>query len=285
MERLGFNHRWIDWTMACVTTVSYQVKFNGTLLESFSPSRGLRQGDPLSPFLFLFVADGLSHLLQREVGMNRIEPIRICRRAPGVSHLLFADDSLLFFKADVAQALRVKEVLDLYATSTGQLINPGKCSILFGEACPIINRAEVKEVLQVTQENFESKYLGLPTPEGRMSKGKFESLQAKLANYLVEWDDNQQMSQAAKEVLIKSIAQALPVYVMGVFKLPVGLCDELTKIIRQFWWGGGGGQRKENVKPTGSRGTSCLDQRIMVALGLETCDFLIRHCLPDKLGG
>jgi hypothetical protein len=75
MQSLGFAHRWIDWIMACVTTVSYQVKFNGTLLDSFSLSRGLRQGDPLSPFLFLFVADGLSHLLQREVSTNGLEPI------------------------------------------------------------------------------------------------------------------------------------------------------------------------------------------------------------------
>jgi hypothetical protein len=63
MQRLGFSHRWVDWIMACVTSVRYQVKFNGTLLDSFSPTRGLRQGDPLSPFLFLLIADGLSTLL------------------------------------------------------------------------------------------------------------------------------------------------------------------------------------------------------------------------------
>ncbi|KAK1621216.1 hypothetical protein QYE76_026733 [Lolium multiflorum] len=99
MQRMGFSHRWVDWTMACVTSVSYKVKFNGNLLDSFSPSRGLRQGDPLSPFLFLFVADGLSTLLQDAVDRNTIEPLKVCRSAPGVSHLLFADDSLLFFKA------------------------------------------------------------------------------------------------------------------------------------------------------------------------------------------
>jgi hypothetical protein len=115
--------------------VKYMVKFNGSLLDSFSPSRGLRQGDPLSPFLFLFVADGLSALLQKEVQTCAITPIRISRRAPGISHLLFADDSLLFFKAQANKAARVKTVLQEYATSTCQLINPSKCSIFFGDSC------------------------------------------------------------------------------------------------------------------------------------------------------
>jgi hypothetical protein len=243
MQRLGFCHRWVDWIMSCVTSVRYQVKFNGTLLDSFSPSRGLRQGDPLSPFLFLFIADGLSTLLQNEVNNHGIEPVKICRRAPGISHLPFADDSLLFFKAQANQACQIKKVLDLYALSTGQLINPDKCSIIFGESCPLASRVEVKTMLQVTQETFETKYLGLPTPEGRMSSGKFQSLQAKLAKCLVEWDDNH-ISQAAKEILIKAVAQAIPVYVMSVFKLPLGLCDELTKMIRRYWWGAEKGKRK-----------------------------------------
>jgi hypothetical protein len=63
LQRLGFSGRWVDWIMSCVTSVRYQVKFNGNLLDTFLPSRGIRQGDPLSPFLFLFVADGLSTLL------------------------------------------------------------------------------------------------------------------------------------------------------------------------------------------------------------------------------
>jgi hypothetical protein len=134
-------------------------------------------------------------------------------------------------------------VLNVYAHSTGQLINPSKCSILFGDSCDPAVKEEVKQVLQVTQETFETKYLGLPTPEGRMNKGKFKSLQEKLLKRLIQWGEIY-LSQGGKEVLIKAIAQAIPVYVMGIFKLPFGLLDELTKIIRDFWWGAEKGKCK-----------------------------------------
>jgi hypothetical protein len=150
LQRLGFSGRWVNWIMSCVTSVRYQVKFNGNNLDTFSPPCDIRQGDPLSPFLFLFVADGLSTLLQREVDSNHITPVKICRRAPGILHLLFADDSLLFFKAQAEQATRIQSILNVYAASTGQLINPGKCSIMFGESCPLDVREEIKNRLQIT---------------------------------------------------------------------------------------------------------------------------------------
>jgi hypothetical protein len=80
---------------------------------------------------------------------------------------------LLFFKANGEQAAKIKEVLEIYALSTGQLINPNKCSIMFGDSCPTEIRDTVKDILNVSQEAFEKKYLGLPTPEGRMTIDKF----------------------------------------------------------------------------------------------------------------
>jgi hypothetical protein len=214
------------------------------------------------------VADGLSTLLLREVNNNNIVPVRICRRAPGISQLLFGDDSLLFFKANHDQAVRVKDALDLYTSSTGQLINPNKCSILFGDSCPLQQRNAVKEVLGITQELFESKYLGLPTPDGKMNRGKFESLQSRLAKCLVEWDDNHK-SHAAKEILLKAVAQAIPLYVMSVFKLPLGLCDELTKVIRRYWWGAENGKCKTHwigwdsmLRPNSQGGIGFHDMRL-----------------------
>lgn len=130
-----------------------------------------------------------------------------------------------------------------YADVMGQLVNPGKCFLLFGKSCPPEVREEVKEILQVTHESFEPKYLGLPTPEGRMHKGNFQNLPSNLANCMLLCGGSH-LAQSGKEVLIKAVAQALPTYVMGVFKLPLRLCKDLTKFIMNFWWGAKNDKRK-----------------------------------------
>ena len=118
--------------MTCVTSVCYTVRFNGVDSAPFTPTRGLRQGDPLSLYLFLFVADGLSTLINRKVSVGAIQELKVCRNAPGVSHLLFADDTLLFFsRATADQAAEVKDILETYGRCTGQQVNPTKCSIMF----------------------------------------------------------------------------------------------------------------------------------------------------------
>lgn len=119
MYKLCFAHRWVSWIMTCISTVRFAVKFHGTLLNTFAPTRGLRQGDPLSPFLFLFMVDRLSLLMDEKIYQGAITPVKVCRSTPGISHLLFADDTILFFQAENGQAKIIKEVLANYATGTG----------------------------------------------------------------------------------------------------------------------------------------------------------------------
>lgn len=242
LVRLGFQSKWIRWIMECVTTVRYSVRFNNVLLDTFQPSCGLRQGDPLSPYLFLFVADGLSNILQK-VHNGRLKDIRIFHGAPGISHLLFADDTLLFLEATESQAEVVNSSIKSYERCTGQLINPSKSSIMFGVSVPGDRQAAVSSRLDTPTIVLEEKYLGLPTPEGRMNKDKFKSTKERLAKRFKDWMEKY-MSSGGKEIFIKSVAQAIPTYVMGVFKLLATLCEELNQMIRYFWWGEEGGQRK-----------------------------------------
>ena len=242
MQKMGFARRWVNWIMTCVTSVRYTVKFNGTLLDSFAPTCGLRQGDPLSPFLFLFVADGLSALLKDGEEKGDYTPLKICRRAPGVSHLLIADDTMLFFKAEEEHAKKVHEVLLTYERATGQCINQAKCSALFGSSCTVDSQEKVRTILHVDLVTFEEKYLGLPTPDGRMNRGKFQNLQSRLLKRIIAWGDT--LSLAGKETMINPMAQAIPTYIMGVCQLPMSVCDDLNRMVRNFWWGSKHGQRK-----------------------------------------
>jgi hypothetical protein len=85
MQRLGFCDEWIHLIMKCVSSVSYRIKVNGNIGESFVPGRGLRQGDPLSPYLFLLCAEGFSALLKHVETNGRIRGMRICHQAPSIS--------------------------------------------------------------------------------------------------------------------------------------------------------------------------------------------------------
>jgi hypothetical protein len=95
--------------MNCVRSVRFIVQVNGQLTETVIPSRGLRQGDPLSPYLFLFIAESLTSVIKRATESNDLKELKICRSSPGISHLMFADDCLMFFKAEREQSKLVKE--------------------------------------------------------------------------------------------------------------------------------------------------------------------------------
>ncbi|KAA3460177.1 reverse transcriptase [Gossypium australe] len=100
MRKMGFDPNWIRSMMNCISSVSYSVVLNGQKGDIFQPSRGLRQGDPISPFLFLICGEGLSSLMRKAVQEGHLKGVKASRRGPQISHLLFADDCILFGEAN-----------------------------------------------------------------------------------------------------------------------------------------------------------------------------------------
>ena len=243
MEKMGFARQWVCWVMACVSTVSYTILLNGRAHGFFRPERGIRQGDPISPFLFIMCAEALVSVLNLAEAKGRLHGIKLDKDGPAVHHLLFADDSLLLCKADMMESLEILRCLQLYGEASGQQINPTKSSIIFGENVEAGLKADIKSLLAIEKEGGEGTYLGLPEVFKGSKKNILNFIREKLQNRLHGWFARS-LSQGGKEILIKSIGLALPVYAMYVFKLPKDLCAKLTSAIRDFWWSNGGSRRK-----------------------------------------
>ncbi|KAL5542776.1 hypothetical protein UlMin_010486 [Ulmus minor] len=137
MHKLGFSDVWTGKIMACISSVSYSFQFNGQRFGHLIPSRGLRQGDPLSPYLFLLCGEGLSSLLHHYEQSGKLQGLRCGIGGPTISHLLFADDSLFFIEAKITACAALKEALTSYEAAFGQMVNLSKSTIGCGINCVI----------------------------------------------------------------------------------------------------------------------------------------------------
>jgi hypothetical protein len=150
--KLGFARSYVDLIMQCIKTIKYRIKVNGEYTEEIVPQRGLRQGDPLSPYLFLICAEGFSSLLHNAEINDSIQGIKVCAAAPSITHLLFADDSLILMKADVNNVACLQEIVKVYEACSGQKINMEKSSILFSPNTKLIDREQIKQKLQLASK-------------------------------------------------------------------------------------------------------------------------------------
>jgi hypothetical protein len=236
MVKLGFDSRWIQLIMVCVRTVTYSVLVNGLPYGKITPSRGIRQGDPLSLYLFILCAEGLSNLLLKAERNKRITGLPITRGGTRLNHLFFADDSLLFCRASIFEWIHIQESLEVYERASGQKLNREKTSIFFSRNTKAETKDHIKAVAGVGSINRYENYLGLPPLIGRSRVSSFNGIKGKIWERINGWKEKF-LSQAGKEVLLKAVVQAIPTYTMSVFQLPKTLCKEINSMMAQFWWG------------------------------------------------
>lgn len=126
---LGFNEVFSNWVLSCISSVTFEILVNGGKPENFRPSRRLRQGDPLSPYLFILGQEILSRMLDHELRQRNIKGIRTSISGPTITHVMYADDIVLFSKATKKDAETISEILEKYSLWSGQLVNRSKSGI------------------------------------------------------------------------------------------------------------------------------------------------------------
>lgn len=128
---------------------------------------GPRQGDPLPPYFFIICAEGLTALIKKDEAKKWLQGIKICRKGPTISHMMFADDSYLYYKEVTGEAIKVMELLAIYEWASGQRINRVKSTVFFSANVIDYNKELVCQELQIKEADDSSKYLGLPNVLGR----------------------------------------------------------------------------------------------------------------------
>ncbi|XP_060965129.1 uncharacterized protein LOC115720309 [Cannabis sativa] len=237
--------------MACISTVTFSFSINHQILGSVKPTWGIRQGDPLSPYLFLLCSEGLSTLIAQNTLNTRTRNqglgLKIARNAPVISHIFFADDSLLFSSASPLAAATIKEVLHDYSLASGQMVNFNKSSLYFSPNTTEDIKSQITSLLSIPIRDSIEKYLGLPQTFGRSKKEAFNYLTDRVWSHLNKWNA-QHFSKGGKEVLLKSVVQAIPSYAMACFKMPFSFLSKIKSMMACFWWGGTEHSRKIHWK-------------------------------------
>ncbi|XP_060968504.1 uncharacterized protein LOC133036050 [Cannabis sativa] len=231
--------------MRCVTSVKFSVLLNGAPLKAFCPGRGLRQGDPLSPYLFILCSEVLSKLVCRAETKGEITGIKIGKNSMPLSHTFYADDALFFCKATHAESQNLLRCLETYEHWSGQKISKAKSSVFFSPKVGQEARQELKDCLGISTLMHKEKYLGNPLLVSIKKREDFSFLKAKVLNRLEGWKAKC-LSHAGRLTLAQSVLRSIPCYAMSTFRIPRSICKDLDSIMARFWWKGNHGDSSNN---------------------------------------
>jgi hypothetical protein len=230
MLRLGFSERWTNLIMTCVQLVTYSVIVNGTSVGHIHPSRGIRQGDPISPYLFVICVEALTSLLHHAELIEAITGVPSSLRGPRISHLFFVDDSLIFCKANFMEWRRVVKTLGIYEEGSGQKLNFQKMTIFFNRNTSQEWMRDILQLSELSEATRFDTYLCLPSLIGKLKMQAFQSIKERVGQKLNKWKVRF-LSQAGKGILLKDVVQAISTYSMSVFLLPITLCKDLNRMM------------------------------------------------------
>jgi len=242
LNALAFPDKFVKWVMTCMETVTYTVMINGNLTKPFEAKKGLRQGDPMSPFLFVLAMEYLTRSLKT---LNQIPDFNYhpkCAKMK-ILQLGFADDLLLFCRGDIGSIKLLFQCFMEFSNASGLMINKHKSSIFFGGVSQA-DQEEILEFLGIQKGKLPVRYLGAPLSSKRVSIAQCQPLIDKIMGRIESWTAKF-LSYAGRVQLIKSVLFSIQTYWAQVFVLPKKITKLIEAMCRSFLWTGEGSISKK----------------------------------------
>ncbi|GKB28623.1 putative RNA-directed DNA polymerase, eukaryota, reverse transcriptase zinc-binding domain protein [Tanacetum coccineum] len=228
IECFGFGNKWCSWIKACLNSSRASILINGSPTSEFSIKRGLRQGDPLSPFLFILVMEGLHNAFEEAVGNGLITGVNIKNYTINVSHLFYADDVIITTDWNAKDMDDIIRVLHVFYLASGLKINIHKYNI-YGIG---VNKDEVLSMASnagCMAGDIPFNYLGLPIGSNMKSIASWKTLVDRFHMRLSSWKANL-LSIGGRLTLIKSVLGSLGIYYLSIFREPESVLQDLERI-------------------------------------------------------
>ena len=236
IEKAGSPYSWRRNIMHFIETVTMSVTWNGQNSEWFKPTKGIRQRDHITPYLFVLCIERLGHIINQAVIEGLWKPIKLSRAGPPLIHLFFANDLLLFSKASEEQIRIIMNCLDTFCVASGQRIGLHKSTIAFSSDVDKAVAQHISTISSIPVKPQSEKYIGIPSIMGRINLGTFQHFLDRIEGRLEGWK-SKYLTLAGRIILAKSVLMAASSFSMQSTLLPVSLCNSIDKRVRNFLWG------------------------------------------------
>lgn len=234
LEALEFPSHFRKLVSQCITTTRFSVSVNGELCGYFKGTKGLRQGDPLSPYLFVIALEVFSQMLNVKFRAGDIgyHPNTADLE---VTHLAFADDLMIFFDGEKNSLANIVDTMELFATWSGLRMNKEKTELFVGG----LNQAETTDLtsLGFTLGSMPVRYLGLPLMHRKLRISEYRPLLVKISGHFTAWS-SKKLSYAGRAELIKSVIYGNINFWTSAFVLPKGCLQQIQSLCSRFLWTG-----------------------------------------------
>ncbi|GJU35720.1 RNA-directed DNA polymerase, eukaryota, reverse transcriptase zinc-binding domain protein, partial [Tanacetum coccineum] len=234
LSNFGFHSTMIKWIMECISSTSFSININGDLKGFFKGKRGLRQGDPLSPYLFTLFMEVLNLMIKRNIAMNPYFKYHWQCKDLKLTHLCFADDLMLFCHGNSKSVTVLKNAIDEFGSVSGLFPSFPKSMVFFGNVKDS-SKAKILMVMPFSEGKLPVRYLGVPLLSKRLYVNDCSALVDKVKKRILDWK-NKTLSFAGRLQLILSVVGSMQVYWSSMFILPITISNDVERLMRDFLW-------------------------------------------------